>query len=71
MTNTTEIRKLMLKVASKPSRKNLGKLICLVSDLCDDYDKQPDVLDVINKNQESIQNTFSFITTLRGQINGE
>jgi hypothetical protein len=67
MINTTEIRKLMRKASRKPSQKNIDKLVGLVYDLCDKYDDdEPKVLDIIHKNQESIENTFSFIKSLRG-----
>jgi hypothetical protein len=67
MVNTTEIRRLMSKAARKPSQKNVDKLVSLVSELCNKYDdEEPSVLDIIHKNQESIQTTFSFIKSLRG-----
>jgi hypothetical protein len=67
MINTTEIRKLMRKASRKPSQKNIDKLVGLVYDLCDKYDdEEPKVLDIIHKNQESIETTFSFIKSLRG-----
>ena len=67
MINTTEIRRLMSKAARKPSQKNVDKLVSLVSELCSKYDdEEPNVLDIIHKNQESIQTTFSFIKSLRG-----
>jgi hypothetical protein len=67
MVNTTEIRRLMSKAARKPSQKNVDKLVSLVSELCNKYDdEEPNVLDIIHKNQESIQTTFSFIKSLRG-----
>ena len=66
MINTTEIRKAMSKATQKPSQKNVDKLVCLVSELCNKYDEEPTVLDIIHKNQESIETTFSFIKSLRG-----
>jgi hypothetical protein len=67
MINTTEIRKLMRKASQKPSQKNIDKLVGLVYDLCDNYDdNEPKVLDILHKNQESIETTFSFIKSLRG-----
>ena len=64
MIDTTEIRKLLLNLSSKKGRK---KLTALVSELCDDYDKkEPGVLDIIKKNQDSIETTFSFIKSLQG-----
>ena len=57
----------MSKAARKPSQKNVDKLVSLVSELCNKYDdEEPSVLDIIHKNQESIQTTFSFIKSLRG-----
>jgi hypothetical protein len=72
MTNTTEIRKLMRKASNKPSQKNIDRLVGLVYDLCDKYDAdEPKVLDILHKNQESIETTFSFIKSLRGNNNAE
>lgn len=67
MINTTEIRSLLITVRSKPSKKNVDKLAILVSELCNAYDKEPGVLDIIHKNQESIETTFSFIKSLQGK----
>lgn len=66
MINTTEIRRLLIKIAKKPSKKGVDKLAILVSELCDDFDsKEPGVLDIIKKNQDSIETTFGFIKSLQ------
>jgi len=66
MVDTTEIRRLLKKVTDKSSGKSADRLVCLVSELCTKYDEEPGVLEIIHKNQESIETTFSFIKSLRG-----
>jgi hypothetical protein len=66
MIDTIKIRRLLIKASKTPNAKNVEKLTDLVLDLCDAYDKQPNVLEVIDKNQASLDNTFNFIKSIRG-----
>ena len=70
MIDTIKIRRLLIKALKNPTPKNIEKLEPLVLDLCDAYDKQPDVLEVLDKNQSSLDRTFSFIKDLGDRVNG-
>ena len=70
MIDTIKIRRLLIKASKNPTPKIIEKLEPLILDLCDAYDKQPNVMEVLDTNQQSLNNTFNFIKSIRGQLDG-